>query len=261
MCNAKNAFITGIKASSTALAGISWERINPAEVFSDGHWTFCQSRTISLRKRDLMAIVMGRPKNKRITTSPIIWEGDAKREDLKGFTIASKKNLYFVNLNSALIELKKSASRWTRTRRKISPFEWRKMSTFDTQGIGRFVSLNLEKSDRWEIVLTSTKRWRNYTVFTKSLEKSNSRQFLSGNTSNGIHRLLHPAHLGGRASLAQTFFGKCWGKGRHDCMKLCVVRRESGPARVPRGPASIGRSAKRWLPPITQRMREARTWQ
>ena len=46
-----------------------------------------------------------------------------KKEDLKGFTIASKKILYFVNLYSALIELKKYASRWTRTRRKISPFE------------------------------------------------------------------------------------------------------------------------------------------
>ena len=36
-CNVKNAFFTGIKASSTAIAGISWERINPAEVSSD--WT------------------------------------------------------------------------------------------------------------------------------------------------------------------------------------------------------------------------------
>ena len=34
--------------------------------------------------------------------------------------------------------------------------------------------------------------------------------------------------------LLKLFFRKCGGKGRHDCMKLCVVRRESGPARVPR---------------------------
>ena len=65
-CNAKNAFFTGIKASFTALAGISWERINPAEVSSDGHWIFSQSRTMSLRKGDLMAIVMGRLKNKKL---------------------------------------------------------------------------------------------------------------------------------------------------------------------------------------------------
>ena len=71
-CNAKNAFFIGIKASSTALAGISWDRIKPAEVSSDGHWIFSQSRTMSLRKGDPMATVMGRLKNKRTTTSPII---------------------------------------------------------------------------------------------------------------------------------------------------------------------------------------------
>ena len=63
-CNAQNAFSTGIKASFTALVGISWERINPAEVSSDGNWIFSQSRTMSLRKSDLMAIVMRRLKNK-----------------------------------------------------------------------------------------------------------------------------------------------------------------------------------------------------
>ena len=71
-CNAKNAFFTGIKASSTALAGISRERINPAEVSPDGHWIFSQSRTMPLRKDDFMAIVKGRLKNKGTTTSPII---------------------------------------------------------------------------------------------------------------------------------------------------------------------------------------------
>ena len=107
--------------------------MNPAEVSSDGHLIFSQSRTMLLRRDDLMAIVLGRLKNKRSTILPIIWEGDASREDLQGFTIASKTIPYFVNLKSALIELKKSASRWTRTHRKISPIEWRKMSTFDTK--------------------------------------------------------------------------------------------------------------------------------
>ena len=68
---------------------------------------------------------MGRMKNKDNTIFPIIWEGDASREDLKGFTITSIKILYFVNLKSALIELKKSVSRWTRTRTKISPNDGR----------------------------------------------------------------------------------------------------------------------------------------
>ena len=70
-----------------------------------------------------MAIVMGRLKNKDNTILPIISERDASREDLKRFTIASKKIPYFVNLKSAFVELKKSASRWTKTHRKISPIE------------------------------------------------------------------------------------------------------------------------------------------
>ena len=200
-CNAKNAFFTGIKASFTALAGISWERMNPAEVSSNGHWIFSQSRTMSLRKADLMAIVMGKLKNKENILLPIIWERNASREVLKGFTIASWKIPNFVSLNSKLIELKKSASRWTRTRRNISPIECRPTSTFDTKRIDGSLSISLEKPDRWEIVLTSTKRWLNCTVFTKSLEKNNSHRFLTGNTSNGTHHLLHPAHLGGRGTI------------------------------------------------------------
>ena len=46
-----------------------------------------------------------------------------KKGVLKEFTIVSRTIRYFANLKSALIELKKSASRWTRTRRKISPIE------------------------------------------------------------------------------------------------------------------------------------------
>ena len=40
--------------------------INPVEVSSDGHWIFSQSRTMSLRRGDLMAIVMGRLKNNNL---------------------------------------------------------------------------------------------------------------------------------------------------------------------------------------------------
>ena len=40
------------------------ERINPAEVSFNVHWIFSQSRTMSLRKGDFMAIVMGRQRTK-----------------------------------------------------------------------------------------------------------------------------------------------------------------------------------------------------
>ena len=50
-------------------ASLERESIQP-----DGHWIFSQSRTMSLRRGDFMAIVMGRLKNKDITILHIIWE-------------------------------------------------------------------------------------------------------------------------------------------------------------------------------------------
>ena len=54
---------------------------NPADVSTDGNWIFSQSRTMSLRRDDLMAIVMGRLKNKENTLLPIISERDASKKD------------------------------------------------------------------------------------------------------------------------------------------------------------------------------------
>ena len=48
----------------------------------------------------------------------------------------------------------------------------------------------------------SAKHYRNCTVFTRSLEKSDLHRFLTGNTRNGIRRLLHPAHLGGSGTVS-----------------------------------------------------------
>ena len=91
-----------------------------------------------------MAIVMGKLKNKENILLPIIWGRDAPRIFFKGFTTASKTTQHFGNRCSALIELKRYASRWTKTRRKISPIEWRKMNTSDTKRIGGSLSINLE---------------------------------------------------------------------------------------------------------------------
>ena len=143
--NAKNAFFTGFKASFIALAGIAWKKMKPTEVPFNIHWTFSQFKIMSVRRDDLMAIDVGRLKNKETIILPIIWERDTSRGILKGFTIVSWKIPYFVNLNSNMIELK-SVSRWTRTRGKISPIIWRKQSTFDTERIGGSLSINLEKT-------------------------------------------------------------------------------------------------------------------
>ena len=112
---------------------------------------------------------------------------------LKGFTIVSWKIPSFVNLNSNMIELKKSVSRWTRMRRKISPIEWRKQNIFDTERVGGSLSISLETLDHGEIVLTSTKRCPHWTVYTKNLENDNSGPCHSRSISNGTnHRVLPP---------------------------------------------------------------------
>ena len=64
-----------------------------------------------------------------------------KRVVLKEFTIVSRTIQHFVSRYSALIELKKYASRWTRTRRKVSPIVCRKTSTLDTKK-NWWISLN-----------------------------------------------------------------------------------------------------------------------
>ena len=87
-----------------------------------------------------MAIVMGRLKNRWNTILPIIWERDASRSIFKGSTIVMWTIQHFVNRYSALIELKKYASWWTRTRRKISPIVCRKTRTLDTKNW--WISLN-----------------------------------------------------------------------------------------------------------------------
>ena len=72
---------------------------------------------------------------------------------------------------------------------------------------GRAERLHLSNDGRWVLSIRKElislnksgkfgpMRNRSDFNFAKSLEKSNSRRFLSGHTSNGIHLLLHPAHL------------------------------------------------------------------
>ena len=107
-----------------------------------------------------MVIVMGRLKNKENTLLPIIWEGDASKGVLKEFTIDSRTIQHFGNRYSALIELKKYASRWTRTRREISPVVCRKTSTLDTKRIGGSLSIHLAKINRWDFNEALTKLHR-----------------------------------------------------------------------------------------------------
>ena len=135
-----------------ALCGHLLKKVKPAEVSFNVHWIFSQFKIMSLRRCDLMAIDLGRLMNKRTIILPIIWERDAKREYFEGIhNRFPKRSCVFVNLNSKIDRTEEVGIRWTRTRRKISLIEWRKMSTLDTKRIGGSLSISLEKSDRWEI--------------------------------------------------------------------------------------------------------------
>ena len=82
------------------------------------------------------------------------------KRHLKGIHARFLRDPEFRESELNVIELKKSVSRWANVRRKISPIIRRKQSTFDTERIGVSLSIIPEKPDRWEIVLTSTMRWR-----------------------------------------------------------------------------------------------------
>ena len=119
--------------------GTSWVGINPAAIFTNGNWIFSQSGTMSLRRSDLMAIVMGRRKNKENTILPINWERDASKEVLKEFTIVSRTIQHFVNRTQHW-------SNWRSMhpdgmRRKISPIAFRKTSTLGSKK-NWWISLN-----------------------------------------------------------------------------------------------------------------------
>ena len=147
-----------------------------------------------------MATDMGKLQNKEIIMLPIIWERDASRGIFKGSTIVLWTILNFVHLNSNMIKMKTSVSRWTSLRKKISPIIWRKQNTFDTEGIGGFLTIMTEHLDDWKIVLTSTRRCPHYTIYTKNLENDNSGQCHSGSINAGTnHRVLHP--VGGNEAI------------------------------------------------------------
>ena len=157
--NAKSACCTGVTASSVSLAGISWKKVKPVEAPFNVHWT-SQFKIMSLTRDDLMAIDMGKLKNKETTMLPKIWERDASRGVLKRDS-RSLLERYWISWIST-----RTWSNWRslypdgRTCTETnSPITWRKQSTFDTKRIGGSLSIILEKPDQWEIVLTSTMQW------------------------------------------------------------------------------------------------------
>ena len=60
-------FFWGIKEKFIALVDISCERVNPADIFTNGDWMFSQSRTMSSRRSDLM--VLGSKTTREVSSS------------------------------------------------------------------------------------------------------------------------------------------------------------------------------------------------
>ena len=143
-----------------------------------------------------MATDMGKLQNKENIMLPIIWERDASRGIFKGSTIVLWTILIFVHLNSNMIEMKRSVSRWMSLRKKISD-----IITFDTKGIGGFLSIMTEHLDDWKIVLTSTRRCPHYTIYTKNLENDNS-----GQVPFWKYQYWHPSSSSSSSSPHKTIF-------------------------------------------------------
>ena len=136
--------------------------------------------TLDLLSIQNYVIKKGRPhgklQNKEINLLPIIWERDASRCIPKRSTIVLWTILNFVHLNSSMIDMKRSVSRWMSLRKKISHIIWRKQNTFDTERIGGFLSISLEDLDLEKSFWTSTMRWPLQTIYTKNLENDTSGQ-------------------------------------------------------------------------------------
>ena len=171
------------------------------------HWIFSQFKIMSLRRDDLMAIDVGKLKNKETIMLPKIWERDASRGVFRGFTIASWKILNFVNLNSDMIELKKSVSRWTNLRRKISPII-RKNWWISLNNSGKTGPVR-DRSD-FNDALTTLNR----------LHHESGEQQLSNGTN---HRVLPP--VGGNGAILGGVHNNSKNVDKWGCMQSDLIQR------------------------------------
>ena len=182
----QSAYCTGVKASYIALAGISWKKVKSTEAPFNVHWTFSQFKIMWLRRCDLMATNMWKLQNKETIILHIFWERDASRGVFKGSTIPFCKILIFVNLNSKMIELKRSVSRWTNLRRRFHLSHDARRVLSIQKGLVD-LSIILEKPDHWSFwfqryvdhIEPSTPRtWRTTTQASAILEASKMAPFI-----------------------------------------------------------------------------------
>ena len=117
-----------------------------------------------------MAIDMGRLKNKETIILLIIWEIDASRGIHDRFLKDPEyreSQLEHDRTEEVCIQMDKDVQ-------KDFTYHMTQAEYF------RYLSMNLEKPDQWEIVLTSTMRWPHYTVYTKNLENTTQTSAILG---------------------------------------------------------------------------------
>ena len=136
----------------------------------------------------------GKTPEKKENHLPIIWKRDASKENSQGSMIVSCEIMFSVSVWSKTIEMKMFVVIGTILKNKITPIECRNQNTFTTGKVGGSLSTSPEtQQNRWENVLSSTKRCLHSTVYTEKLEDDNSGPRPTGSTSNGNrHRVLPP---------------------------------------------------------------------
>ena len=156
-------------------------------------------RTMSLRRGDIMAIVMGRLKNKENIAHNL-----RKRRIKKGFegihdrfqndSTFRESLLSIDRTEEVCIQMDKDAQKYfTYRMTEDEYFRYKKNCWISLNTSGKIGPMR----DRSDFNEALTKLHR---LHSESGEVREER-FLTGNTRNGIRRLLHPAHLGGSGTI------------------------------------------------------------
>ena len=172
---------------------ISWEKKNQADIFTGGNWIFSQSRTMSSRRSDLMAIVIVKLKH-RGSTSIHTARKRCIKKGFQGIHDRFQKDLRFRDsqlkvdrTEAKCIEMDELAQKEFTYRPAPEEYErYKKTWSISLNTSGRNAPMKL-RSDFSEAL---TKMHRLH-------RESDSHRFLSTSIGNGIRRLLHPAHHGG----------------------------------------------------------------
>ena len=184
--------------SSLHFWNISWKIVNPGNIFTNGDWIFSQSRTMSSRKCDLMAIVMVKLKHRK---EHFIAHNARKRcikKGLQGILDRFQKDWRF---RDSQLKVGRTEAKCRRDlpvgaeRFHLSPITWGVLRDIRNPCLSLWT--HLAEMHRWNSDQISAKHWQNWTVFTVNQEKSDSHRFPSWTISEMAFVVFFiPAHHG-----------------------------------------------------------------